>query len=372
MKTKKILLGIGGFVGFVIVLALVLTHGIADTARSQLNAIRSGDIAKAYGYTSKTFQHETSYDHFKKFVETHEAFKNNDDISFSTMETKDDRGILKGELKSKDGKKIPIAYKLVREKDEWKIEGIKLDLGKKEETSTTPQARGSVNGILVSDAADGNGFVETHKSVLRGKPAKIFATVQVAQATAGTSVVAELTDLSGKGSRTTVENKIDANGNVLKAFSFTSAADYWPSGEYKIKATLSTGDSKEVTVAVKEEDASATTQSQDRIHDVLVNDATDGSGYVETHKSALKEKPEKIYATVQVAQATAGTAVAAELTYLSGKGSLKTAENKITVDGNVAKPFSFTSTAGYWPSGEYKIRATLSTGDSKEVIVSVK
>ncbi|TRZ47979.1 DUF4864 domain-containing protein [bacterium] len=256
---KKILLWVVGFIFVVIVLALVLTQGIADAAKSQLSAIRSGDIAKAYGYTSKSFQQETSFENFKKFVETYDAFKNNVDVSFSTRETQNNTGVLKGELKSKDGKKTPIAYKLVKESGDWKIEAIKLDFGTNADTSTTPspsvsaatQSQDSIHDILVNDTATNDGYVETHKSVLKEKPAKIYATVQVAQAKAGTSVVAELTYLSGKGNLKTAENKIDANGNILKAFSFTSTTGYWPSGEYKIKATLSTGDSKEVTVSVK-------------------------------------------------------------------------------------------------------------------------
>lgn len=263
MKTlKKIFLWVGGFIIFVIVLALILTQGITDAAKSQLKAIRSGDIAKAYGYTSKTFQQETSFENFKKFVETYEAFKNNDDVSFSTRETQNDTGILKGELKSKDGKKTPVSYKLVKENGDWKIEGIKLDFGantgesnsSSSLSSSAPQsqtAEGKIYDILVNDNAKSDGYVEEHKSVLKEKPAKIYATVQVAQAQSGSSVVAELIYLSGKGNLKTTENKIDINGNVLKAFSFTSESGYWPSGEYKIKATLSTGDSKEVTVSVK-------------------------------------------------------------------------------------------------------------------------
>ena len=261
MKTlMKILKGIVIFIVFVIVLALVLTQGIADTAKSQLKAIRNGDVAKAYSYTSKTFQQITSFEDFKKFIETYEPFKNNDDVSFSSRETKNDIGLLVGELKSKDGKKTAISYKLIKENGDWKIEAIKFDSNNEgvstASSSVSPTitesqtAESKINDILINDTADSEGYVAVHKSSLKEKPAKIYATVQVLQAQAGTSVFAEMTYVSTGQKIGPLENKIDKSGNVLKAFSFTSTGGAWISGKYKIKATLSAGDSKEVEFSV--------------------------------------------------------------------------------------------------------------------------
>ena len=262
MKTLvKILKGIVIFVVIVIVLAFLLTQGIADTAKSQLRAIRNGDIAKAYSYTSKTFQQITSFEDFKKFIETHEALKNNDDINFLSRETKNNTGLLVGELKSKDGKKTAISYKLIKEDGDWKIESIKFDLNNKD-VSVTPSSATStvvesqtteskINDILVNDTADNDGYVEVHKSSLKEKPAKIYVTVQVVQAQAGTSAFVEMTYVSTGQKVGPLENKIDKSGNISEPFSFTSNGGAWISGKYKIKATLSSGDSKEVEFSVK-------------------------------------------------------------------------------------------------------------------------
>src|SRR3989344_3361107 len=58
-KLKKILIGIGVFIVGVILLANSATKGLADVAQAQLAALRAGDVAGAYAYTSSDFQKAT-------------------------------------------------------------------------------------------------------------------------------------------------------------------------------------------------------------------------------------------------------------------------------------------------------------------------
>jgi hypothetical protein len=131
---KKILLVIGllfaslmMFVLSIIAIAFYATSGITDTVRSQLTALRAGDYVKAYSYTSKDFQHTTSFDEFKKFVDQHPALKNNKDSTFTSREIENNMGAISGTLEAMDGATTPIEYRLIRENGQWKILYIRLD-----------------------------------------------------------------------------------------------------------------------------------------------------------------------------------------------------------------------------------------------------
>lgn len=82
---KKVLIGcaiaLGVFVvaiAAIIAIALFATKGIADVADQQLAALRAGDYAKAYSYTSKDFQNSTSLEKFQEFVNAYPSLKNNE------------------------------------------------------------------------------------------------------------------------------------------------------------------------------------------------------------------------------------------------------------------------------------------------------
>ncbi|MBV8802504.1 MAG: DUF4864 domain-containing protein, partial [Gammaproteobacteria bacterium] len=90
---KLILTVIGGVIAIIIVYVMLLvmlvlyaTSGLTETVNNQLTALRSGDIVKAYSYTSKAFQAAVSLDDFKKFVDQYSELKNNKSVSFTDRE----------------------------------------------------------------------------------------------------------------------------------------------------------------------------------------------------------------------------------------------------------------------------------------------
>lgn len=107
-------------------LAFYATSGLVDTVDKQLTALRSDDIVLAYSYTSKDFQHATSLDDFKRFVDHFPSLKNNKSASFSRREIQNNQGILKGTLQAKDGGETPIEYRLIKEEGKWKILSIDM------------------------------------------------------------------------------------------------------------------------------------------------------------------------------------------------------------------------------------------------------
>lgn len=256
-KGKKILIGVVIFIVLVIILAMAATKGIADVASSQLTSLRMGDYVKAYSYTSKEFQQTTSLDAFKTFVEEHPAFKNGVDISFSSREINNNQGKLEGTIKTADGGAVPVTYNLVKENGEWRI----LSLSTKNagpagiQTGETPsgqtQETPTIHDVLINNTANQDGYVQETRSIMDKNLSKIYVTVQLSNAKPNMQVTASLQAPQNGTVMGPITQDVTISGNAMKAFSFTNTAMPWPSGEYKLKVNLSTGDSKEMTVNVQ-------------------------------------------------------------------------------------------------------------------------
>ncbi len=128
---KKAIMVVGSiivwlFISVATFMALVFyaTSGLVDTVRNQLDALRAGDIQKAYSYTAKDFQKVTSLSDFEKFLDQYPSLKNNKSSSFSERQIENNMGTLKGTLTAEDGAQTPIEYRLIKEDDSWKILGI--------------------------------------------------------------------------------------------------------------------------------------------------------------------------------------------------------------------------------------------------------
>jgi hypothetical protein len=300
MKTwKKVLLGIGAFIVIVIALAFYLTKGAADAAHNQLAAIRAGDAARAYALTSRAFQKDTSFEDFKKFITSFPPFASNESVSFSERSVDNGVGLLRGHLVARNGTRTPVEYRLVKEDGEWRIEGVKFDTASVQaqtaaaEPQPAPQAAAqgppagissqaapaqqpareavsrapatdsgavqfeapprpqpavrqdagtsTIVGVLISDAADETGYVVRGKPTISRKAPRIYVTVQVADARRGLSVSVSVMYLANNATLGPLKGEITADGNVLKAFSFTNSHPEWPAGTFRVTATLSDG-----------------------------------------------------------------------------------------------------------------------------------
>jgi hypothetical protein len=131
---KKILLGLGVFLGSVaIFLVLVFvgmyfyTGGLKKPIEQQLIAIQTEEYAAAYSYTSTGFQNTTSFEAFKKFVNQFSALRNNKGVEFEERSIENGVGTVSVELLSRSGAKTPAKYQLVKENDKWKIQAMILN-----------------------------------------------------------------------------------------------------------------------------------------------------------------------------------------------------------------------------------------------------
>lgn len=119
--------------------AILFTEKLVDVVDYQLEALRNGNIEKAYSaYTSSEFRETTSLDRFQNFVTAYPAFEKNLSAHFSQRSFDRHIAVLKGYLSSVDHIDTPIEYRLVRENNKWKILSIRLP--KPEAIPDSPEA----------------------------------------------------------------------------------------------------------------------------------------------------------------------------------------------------------------------------------------
>ncbi|KTC91219.1 DUF4864 domain-containing protein [Fluoribacter dumoffii] len=114
------------FVGTVFTIVLFLTNSLIYPINNQLKALKTGNIEKAYSYTSKDFQKATSLGDFNKFLNQYPSLKSNESTFFNIRSIENNLGFVKGTLTAKDGAKTPIEYRLIWENGGWKILNIKV------------------------------------------------------------------------------------------------------------------------------------------------------------------------------------------------------------------------------------------------------
>jgi len=238
-----------------ILAVLLLSHsfskggGIEDIAREQLTEIKNGDIGKAYNLTSTVFQQKNSFDVFSGYIQGNDIFKQYDKVSFNENRIDSGVGYLKGTLIGGDGSKEGIEIQLVKEEGQWKVQVFQLT-GAEEaagapgsETGAADSSGAMIHDLLISDSADLDGYVEDVKLTLPSSAQKIYVTAEMVAPSSGTGAkiqaVLHLPGLHGKIGPTVGD--VTGSGSVLKAFSFTRSASSWPTGEYSVTVTLSTG-----------------------------------------------------------------------------------------------------------------------------------
>lgn len=129
---KYVLMAAGGcltlllLVGAILYFVFRITAGPVDVVNQQLNALRGGDIDKAYSYCSTAFKENTNLEAFRNFVESYPLLKSSIEYSSYNREISGNLSTLKGSIKAKDGSALPAEYRLIREKGSWKVQYISL------------------------------------------------------------------------------------------------------------------------------------------------------------------------------------------------------------------------------------------------------
>jgi hypothetical protein len=105
---------------------ILFTETLVDVVEHQLKELRVNNISKAYDYTSKEFQKNTSLEQFRQFVEDSPIFLQNHSGLFTQRSIEEHIGTIKGELISENHQATPIEYHVVKEDGQWKILSIQF------------------------------------------------------------------------------------------------------------------------------------------------------------------------------------------------------------------------------------------------------
>ncbi len=114
------------FITSIAAVLMYATSALVTVVDNQLTALQTGQVEKAYTYTSTEFQKHTSIDGFKRYVAQFPALINNASSNFSERKIINNTGYLVGILTAKDGTKTPVFYRLVQENGQWKILDIQI------------------------------------------------------------------------------------------------------------------------------------------------------------------------------------------------------------------------------------------------------
>ena len=124
------LIAFGLFIGVV----MYASSGVVSIVKEQLNALQSGDISKAYSYTSTAFQKASSLDDFKAFVNNYPELTHNKNTTINSRNVEYNNGVSTGKVggtvHAADGKTATVSYRLLKENGVWKIEEMTIHLEK--------------------------------------------------------------------------------------------------------------------------------------------------------------------------------------------------------------------------------------------------
>lgn len=102
------------------------TSALKVPIQDQLQAIQVEDLATAYSYTTKDFQKNTSLEAFKRYVNEYSGLRNNQSIDFNERQINNGVGVVKATLIARGGIPTDVTYQLVKERNRWRINAIRI------------------------------------------------------------------------------------------------------------------------------------------------------------------------------------------------------------------------------------------------------
>lgn len=124
---KKVVMGIAVVIGASIAAAFYFTSGLTEPVDRQIAALQKGDLQAAYEETSVAFKESTSFEDFTRFVQSNPILTKISGHTFSSRKIDNGIGYLSGKLTTEGGGVQPVAYRLVKENDTWKILSINFN-----------------------------------------------------------------------------------------------------------------------------------------------------------------------------------------------------------------------------------------------------
>ena len=124
-------LGTGMFVALAcvaVILAIgwVQTQAAVDVVETQAEAIRQGELEKAYGLFSSEYRAGVSLPSFRRWLGRQAHLARNHGLSIWGRSVRGGGAILWGSLQDELGHSYSVRYELIRENGTWRVDGLQL------------------------------------------------------------------------------------------------------------------------------------------------------------------------------------------------------------------------------------------------------
>lgn len=345
---------------------ILFTESLVDVAEHQLEALREGDIQKAYSYTSKDFQAATSLNQFRDFVEAYPVFFNNRSVHFTQRSIEHHIGTLRGNLTSNDHINTPIEYKVIKEDDKWKILSIRL------------LKVDSIQSTTKDDQSEE--LIETAKAQLKdiqeGKlvEAYDYSSQEFKNATseeAFSNFIQRYPILSHyhvvSFHKPTVRHGVGTLSIILQSDQVAAYVKYYliyENQKWKIWSMRILSPSEDEK-SINSPQAKELKMGPMSIESVSVGDQTNNAGQVANPKSVFDQNLKDLYVDIEIKNGLKGTTINLNLQHEESSSSIS-ARAVIEEIGDSVLMSVFSPPLAGWPKGHYKLLITTSSGLSHQ------
>lgn len=354
IKWFKILLGTL-FLGLLtVILTLLFSEDITNTVSEQLKAIKEGRLTEAYyNFTAKAFQEATSLESFREFTSRHPAFSKNRSVRFVDREIDDRMGTLKAMLLTEKEIEIPIQYKLIKERDQWRILSIKLE--------DAPQ------NTSVFDSEPLVQTIQNQMEKIRQRhwtqAYEDYTSKAFRQATSYQEFETFVREQPGFSDNESLQiNDLSFNNNTVtfKGISHSRNGSTYPV-EYALIQEDGAWKILHIEI-VKPKQVQANAPSPMKISKFVLGNSVDPKGFIFLPQELFKSQSGDIYLNLYLKEAAAGTRIELVFEHLSSGSSIEPVTTHVSENGDTILTFVFSPPKTGWPLGNYRLHATSSTG----------
>lgn len=163
------------FVGGLVLLVGFSTSDVVKTTEDYLALLKQGKYREAYEASAEGLRRETSFDDFQQVMEAFPILASHTKYSVGSRNFENDTGEVQGELTDSNGNTAAIEFRLVKDKDTWRVLSLHIKRGKSAdsppESSAAPPASSPVETAFRNFQANTEGKIKI--DVRKRQPAKI-------------------------------------------------------------------------------------------------------------------------------------------------------------------------------------------------------
>jgi len=349
---------------------ILFTESWVDVVDHQLEALRQGDIPKAYtAYTSKDFQSATSLDQFRSFVEAYPVFHNNKSAHFTQRSIEHNIGIIKGKLTSQEHVNTPIEYKLIKEDGKWKILSIRLlkpeNIQNAKETDHAEDLIEAAKSQL-KDIQDGK-FDEAYKKYASDKFKNATSQEAFLMFVKRYPILSKYRVVSFH--KPTIKNGVGTLSVILQSDQIAAYVKYYfiyENNQWKVWSMRILSPSEGENANLVEAGQPVPAVLQMHFGEILLGDRLNEKGEVEFSKSKFNLGLKDLYVDVEVIGGAKGTIVHLSLKHLDS-GIMIPAKVEVSESFDSMLLSVFTAPAKGWPKGHYSLTVSTSPNIKKTV-----